>query len=58
LASRIMRSTGNSRVVPAPPRSWTASVVTRMAVSVAKSLAMDEPFETPDVRVSMRAQAA
>ena len=40
LASRMYRSTGKSRVYPAPPSTCTASVVTRIAASVATSLAM------------------
>src|SRR3712207_9402113 len=40
LASRMYRSAGWSQVYPAPPSTWTASVVTFMAASVATSLAM------------------
>jgi hypothetical protein len=38
-ASRVIRSTGRPGVYPAPPNSWTASVVTCMATSEAKTFA-------------------
>ena len=53
-----MRSTGKSVVNPAPPKSWTASVVTDIAVSEAKHLdadAISPMFATPR---SARAAAA
>ena len=38
-ASRIHFSTGWSRMIPAPPRIWTASVVARIAASAANAFA-------------------
>ena len=39
LASRSHFSTGWSRMTPAPPRTWTASVVMRIVASAAKAFA-------------------
>src|SRR4029453_17127286 len=44
-ASRMYRSTGWSATYPAPPSTCTASVVTRIAMSVAKSFAFAASME-------------
>src|SRR5207245_4502299 len=57
-ASRIIRSTGYSVMYPYPPNIWTASLVTRIALSPAISLAALVQYGRSAARACTRAAAA